>query len=827
MITDLIRPMANASTDRRPQVPIRWSSQHISELERFVSDTLPGRNAIESRLVSAQLSAVRGDFAGAEVIAAGILSEEGGLYRRSEGLFLSLLTTLFVVQRLDLAIQLLVERYAPRCTVELTLAEPESGPGFACVVWEILMPGRMRFTFDSALLHHDETHTRVLWFARLFPLFTDYVNNWPGDNGSVVISLWDCGIRPGLAESENRPEYFLIPDNHFVSSHSYDRMRRHFSANDVPWDRRQPIAIWRGSTSGHPTDPRISWRSLPRVKLCQIAHERPDLIDAGISRIVQFADTGIADELQAAGLMRPFMPATELNKYKFQIDIDGNTNSWPGLFEKLLTGSPVLKVASLAGYRQWYYDRLEPWVNYVPICTDMSDLIEIVEWLRAHDDIARSIGYAGKVLTEAMSYEAEMVNARRTISASLCYFGGRPETSLRFGLNCDGNAYLAEGWSDPEEGFVWSIGSESRILLSSPIASGDFSLELDLEPHVHPGVRPTQRLAVSANGELIGSVKLHGRKTVRFVLPERARRKSRQLALTLLHPDSISPTAHTPGRDYRRTSFALRELKLIPLSIAPDAANHYNETGTAVMDAEIPNPPTRAGTLSFGQEGAMLEIPRVSKSEELMRRIHGTDIYAGFVPTFATDLQGWNSDHPVFRRIITEIRPQIIIDVGVWKGGSTIAIARMLRDAAIDGAVISVDTFLGSTEHSMREYDLFDLIPRRHGIPLLYEQFLANVVRSEVQDRVVPFPQTSENAAVIFRRIGIRSGLIHIDAAHEYEAALRDARAYWELVESGGYLVGDDYGPGHPGVIKAADEFAREVGVQLEVDGPKWILRKA
>ena len=54
--------------------------------------------------------------------------------------------------------------------------------------------------------------------------------------------------------------------------------------------------------------------------------------------------------------MRPYVPMTDFNKYKYQIDIDGNTNAWPGLFQKLLTGSPVLKVASPYGFRQWLYE---------------------------------------------------------------------------------------------------------------------------------------------------------------------------------------------------------------------------------------------------------------------------------------------------------------------------------------------------------------------------------------------------------------------------------------------------------------------------------------
>ena len=51
-----------------------------------------------------------------------------------------------------------------------------------------------------------------------------------------------------------------------------------------------------------------------------------------------------------------------------------------------------------------------------------------------------------------------------------------------------------------------------------------------------------------------------------------------------------------------------------------------------------------------------------------LMQVFGTDIYAGFVPMFPTDLQGWNSRPQVFRDIIPKERPSIVIDVGVWKG---------------------------------------------------------------------------------------------------------------------------------------------------------------
>jgi SAM-dependent methyltransferase len=196
------------------------------------------------------------------------------------------------------------------------------------------------------------------------------------------------------------------------------------------------------------------------------------------------------------------------------------------------------------------------------------------------------------------------------------------------------------------------------------------------------------------------------------------------------------------------------------------------------------------------------------------------------VATFPDDRQGWNSQHPSFEEIIRKLRPSVVIDVGVWKGGSTIYLADLLRRNAGGGAVIAVDTFLGSVEHWDKGSGFAGLIPFRHGMPLLYEQFLSNVVRCGVCDWVVPLAQTSTAAADLLRRLGVQAGLIHIDASHAYVDVLRDARNYWDILTPGGYLIGDDYNKDWPGVIRAADEFAVEKGVAMLPSFPKWIMRK-
>lgn len=211
---------------------------------------------------------------------------------------------------------------------------------------------------------------------------------------------------------------------------------------------------------------------------------------------------------------------------------------------------------------------------------------------------------------------------------------------------------------------------------------------------------------------------------------------------------------------------------------------------------------------------------------EIMRRIHGANIYVAFQPTFAEDRQGWNSEHPIFDEIIRAVRPRVVVDVGVWKGASTIHLAGLMKRHAISGAVVAVDTFLGSLEHADQRSPVAGLITRRFGMPQLYEQFLSNVVRCGAQDRIVPLAQTSTTAAQLLRLVGVQAGLVHIDASHDQDDVLRDARAYWQLLAPGGFMVGDDYNDVWPGVVKAANQFAYETAQPLMVSAPKWIIRR-
>jgi hypothetical protein len=346
-------------------------------------------------------------------------------------LFISFANALFVVQRLDLLGAMLQDRHGYARPLRLLIG-PTGGPGF--VRWEVTPErngGEHCFTFDPAVFSDDRTRLEVLAFHWEFPLFSHYASAIPQEAGALIINRGDIGAKPGLAYCDNRPDYFLIPDPQFVSTHGHALARETFRKKATSWADRKPVAFWRGSTTGirHGT-----WHDLPRAKLCAIAqrHEEAELFDVGFSAIVQW-DVNTAAEIEGAGMMRVRVPWHDWDAYKLHIDIDGNSNAWAGFFQRLLTGSPVLKVESPRGFVQWYYHELRPWHNYVPITPDMSDLADKVRWLLQRDSTAQEIGKRGRELAERLSYEHELDRGAATIAAAFRHFSGREAGTGPFG----------------------------------------------------------------------------------------------------------------------------------------------------------------------------------------------------------------------------------------------------------------------------------------------------------------------------------------------------------------------------------------------------------
>ncbi|KAL0959264.1 hypothetical protein HGRIS_014535 [Hohenbuehelia grisea] len=254
-----------------------------------------------------------------------------------------------------------------------------------------------------------------------------------------------------------------VPPRHLIPAFSYSPTTLHsdimiptlrawvedanISRVDLPWeDKHDKRLHWRGSNTGiwHAEGKR--WRESQRDRLVQWANsdmnhnitvllpfpgaeeDEDDEIDplagaqahlsqsghiAHIPKSVSFPemmDVAFAaqpvqcapktcKELQRDYKFGKYMTQKDVAKYKYVLDVDGN--GWSSRFKRVITSNALVFKSTI--YPEWWTDRIAPWVHYVPVQVDYSDLMDSFIFFRGdvkgrggHDDLARKIATAGR-----------------------------------------------------------------------------------------------------------------------------------------------------------------------------------------------------------------------------------------------------------------------------------------------------------------------------------------------------------------------------------------------------------------------------------------------
>lgn len=191
------------------------------------------------------------------------------------------------------------------------------------------------------------------------------------------------------------------------------------------------------------------------------------------------------------------------------------------------------------------------------------------------------------------------------------------------------------------------------------------------------------------------------------------------------------------------------------------------------------------------------------------------------------NIQGWTGHLPFLGEVVETAKPELIVEVGSFLGQSAINMATVAEKGGYPTTIICADTWLGSEEHWRSDKcNMLDLFGRfAHGTSALYDQFVANVMTSGLEHRILPIPNTSATVAKLLAWRDIKADVVYIDASHEKQDVKNDIVAYRQLLKPGGILFGDDY-VSWASVGEAVRESARELGMTLLVrDNNFWILR--
>lgn len=188
--------------------------------------------------------------------------------------------------------------------------------------------------------------------------------------------------------------------------------------------------------------------------------------------------------------------------------------------------------------------------------------------------------------------------------------------------------------------------------------------------------------------------------------------------------------------------------------------------------------------------------------------------------------KSWGSTGNVLVQLIDSVKPQSIVELGTWKGTSSIHMTRHAKRHAPDVAVLCVDTWLASNPALWKVKRFRESVLTWQLEHSQYAQFLWNVLHSGFEKQILPFRNTSSLALRLMQERRVRVDFVYIDAGHQEQEVASDLLGAWTILEHGGVVVGDDFNTCFPGVSTAVRRFAKSKGARVFVDGQKWWLRK-
>lgn len=180
----------------------------------------------------------------------------------------------------------------------------------------------------------------------------------------------------------------LFPDPEALSGNRKEMEEIARGKKRFPWSKKMAKGFWRGATTGRGFSS-ATFLELLRAKVVDASLKHPEAVDAKFTQLEQCQDP----ESVRAVFPNYFAKRVQIDKhlaYKYQLLLDGNSCAYVRAYWQLFSECPIFKHDS--SHIQWYYRGLKPGIHYIPLKADCSNLIDKIEWAKAHDQEVRTIG---------------------------------------------------------------------------------------------------------------------------------------------------------------------------------------------------------------------------------------------------------------------------------------------------------------------------------------------------------------------------------------------------------------------------------------------------
>lgn len=151
-----------------------------------------------------------------------------------------------------------------------------------------------------------------------------------------------------------------------------------------------------------------------------------------------------------------------------------------------------------------------------------------------------------------------------------------------------------------------------------------------------------------------------------------------------------------------------------------------------------------------------------------------------------------------------------LLEIGSWKGKSGITIASVLKE---DRRLWMIDHFQGSLEHQKGQRFYIPSKYTRRNKLWIYPELLENVIKCNVQDKIIVLPLSSEKAAKV---VDEKFSFIFIDGDHSYKGVSEDCNLWLPHLGKNGVIIFHDYK--HPPIHKFCNEFKQNKNLSVTLE---------
>eukprot|EP00527_Entomoneis_sp_CCMP2396_P001443 CAMPEP_0198141278 /NCGR_PEP_ID=MMETSP1443-20131203/4320_1 /TAXON_ID=186043 /ORGANISM="Entomoneis sp., Strain CCMP2396" /LENGTH=331 /DNA_ID=CAMNT_0043803983 /DNA_START=306 /DNA_END=1298 /DNA_ORIENTATION=+ len=234
---------------------------------------------------------------------------------------------------------------------------------------------------------------RTLWTDPMVPHFKKFRQAWSGAELDHLTKPENCLGRQTLFRLNAVKTQIVQPLIWKLNIRRHYKKLNDVPCNDVPWSEKKSMAVFRGKLNGvinrgdqshMGMNDKGTCLSIPRCMLVYSSRHSTS-IDARLTDV----RGRIGGSIEGYNLTAHSLSMRQLLRYKALIIVEGNDVS-SGLKWALLSQSIVMMPPPR--FTSWAMEeKLEPWIHYVPLDDDLSNVEGSLAWVLEHEAEAARI----------------------------------------------------------------------------------------------------------------------------------------------------------------------------------------------------------------------------------------------------------------------------------------------------------------------------------------------------------------------------------------------------------------------------------------------------